>query len=121
MKFTIEVVGDVLRAEVSERETADEARQFFEAIMAEREKTGALSILIMVRDSRPLYKVEDYQLSHWIERVKAIPGLRVAGVAHERDLKSAQDYVTLLASQRDAPMRNFPSEAQAISWLREPR
>jgi len=113
--------GGVLRADLRERETMAETREFIEAVFAEREKHGVLAILIVVSESRPLFKVEEYGLSDVFERVKAIPGLRVAGVTKERDTKAAHDYITLLAKQRNAPMRNFSGEPEALAWLREPR
>ena len=110
MHLKFELLPGVLRVEVTERETAEETRQLIEGIFAERAKHGVLSVMVVTLKSRPIFKVEDYGLQAVIARVAAIPGLRIAGVATEPDLRSAHEYVTLLASQRGAPMRNFATE-----------
>ena len=121
MQVTLELLTGVLRMEIRQRETADETRQLIEALFAEREKHGVLSVLVVTRASRPIFKVEEYGLSSVISRVAAIPGLRLAAVAEDAAQRAAHDYVTLLATQRGAPMRNFASEEEALAWLREPR
>src|SRR5687767_5402057 len=121
MQLKFELLPGVLRMEISQRETAEETRQAIDAMFAEREKHGVLGILVVTNQSRPLFKVEEYGLSAVFARVMAIPGLRVAGVTADPELRGAHDYVTLLASQRGAPMRNFASEPEALAWLREPR
>lgn len=107
--------------EVRNRETIEETRELIEAMFAEREKHGALAILVVVSDSRPIFKVDGYGLGEVLERVKAIPGLRIAGVTEDAGLRASQEYVTLLAQQRGAEMRRFATEEEALAWLREER
>ena len=121
MRLKIDFVDGVLRAEIRERETAEETREIAEAIFAEREKHGALSILMPTRDSRPICKVEEYGLSKILERIAAIPGLRVASVAEDSGLHSAHQYIELLARQRGVAYRAFTREDEALAWLREHR
>lgn len=121
MQTKFELLPGVLRAEVRQRETSGETREFIETMFAEREKHGVLGILVVTRESRPLFKVEEYGLSSVLDRVAAIPGLRIAGFTDDPSLRSAHEYVTLLAQQRGAPLRHFTSEADALAWLREPR
>jgi uncharacterized protein YuzE len=121
MQLKFEVLSDVLRVEIRERETAEETREIAERTFAERDKHGVLAILMVMRDSRPIFKVEEYGLSGILQRIAAIPGLRVASVAEDAALHSAHDYVEFLARQRDTALRAFTSEKDALAWLREPR
>lgn len=107
--------------EVRNRETVEETRELIEAMFVEREKHGVLGILIVVSDSRPIFKVDGYGLNEVLERIKAVPGLRIAGVTDDPGLRASQEYVSLLAEQRGAPMRRFATEEEALAWLRGPR
>lgn len=115
------MLGDVLRVDISGRETAGETREIAEKTFAEREKHGALALLLVVRSSRPIFKVEEYGLSGIFARLAAIGGLRLAVVAEDSALHSAHQYIELLARQRGVAYRAFRDEEQALAWLREPR
>jgi hypothetical protein len=119
--LNFELLPGVLRMQVRQRETVDETRELIDAMFAEREKHGVLAILVVVSDSRPIFKVDGYGLNEVLERVKAIPGLRIAGVTDDPGLRASQEYVTLLAQQRGAEMRRFATEDEALAWLREDR
>ena len=121
MELKFDLLPGVLRMEMRRRESAEETREAIDRMFAEREKHGVLGILVVTRESRPLFKVEEYDLTSVFSRALAIPGLRIAGWTDDSATRAAHDYVTLLASQRKAPLRNFASEAEALAWLREPR
>ena len=121
MQVKFELQNDVLRVEIRQRETAKETREFAERALAEREKHGVLAILLVLKDSRPIFKVEEYGLSQLLQRIAAVPGLRVASVSDDSALRSSQEYIAFLAKQRDAALRAFASEGEALAWLREPR
>ena len=121
MRLKFEMRGDVLRVEIQERETAEETREIAEKTFAERERHGARSIAMVVRESRPIFKVEEYGLSAIFARLNAVPGLRLAVVAEDGALHSAHQYIEVLAGQRGVAYRAFRSEAEAMEWLREPR
>ena len=115
------MLDDVLRVDVRERETAEETREIAEKTFAEREKHDALSILMVVRESRPIFKVEEYGLSGIFARLAAVPGLRLAVVADDLTLHSAHQYVELLAGQRGLAYRAFRGEKEALAWLKPRR
>lgn len=121
MQLKFEVLNDVLRVEIRERETAQETKEIAERTFAEREKHGLLSLLMVARDSRPIFKVEEYGLSGILGRIAAIPGLRIASVAADSALHSSHQYVELIARQRGVAYRAFTGEAEALAWLRSPR
>jgi hypothetical protein len=118
MQVHFQLQAGVLRVEIRERETAQETRELAESVFAERAKHGALALLMYVRASRPIFKVEEYGLSRILDRIRAIPGLRVAVVTDDTALHAAHEYIELLAVQRGVSYRAFTSEAKALAWLR---
>lgn len=121
MRLKFELRGDVLRVDIQGRETAEETREIAEKTFAERERHGALAIAMVIRESRPIFKVEEYGLSAIFARLSAVPGLRLAAVAEDGALHSAHEYIEVLARQRGVAYRAFRSEAAAMEWLQGPR
>ena len=117
VQLGFERIGGVLRVDIRGRETAEQTRELAEAVFAERERQGVTAVLLRVRESRTIFKVEQYGLSGILERIAAIPGLRVAAVAEDAELHAAHQYIELLARQRAVAYRAFKSEADALAWL----
>jgi len=95
MRLTVEALPGCLRMVVSEKETSQEARTAADSVFAEQARTGLRNLLIVVRESRPIFKVEQYGLSELIEQASAIPGLRVALVSDTRELYASHQYVEI--------------------------
>jgi hypothetical protein len=119
MRYKIEPRAGYLLAEMIDRETAEETAEFLRGIMAGLAEHKANRLLISVRSSRPIYKVEGWGLSGAIETLLAIPGFRVAFIADSPEMMMAQQYIALLLSQKGIVTRNCESEADAVAWLRE--
>jgi hypothetical protein len=60
-------------------------------------------VLISIRSSRPVFRVEEWNLF----------------VADTRDIGMSQEYIVLLAQQRGLPFRAFSGEKDAAGWLLE--
>ncbi|HET7199113.1 MAG TPA: hypothetical protein VFI86_10620 [Burkholderiales bacterium] len=120
MRYTIEVREGYLRGEMVERETAAETREFGEAVHKAMLEKGLPLVLVVVRASRPIFRVEEYQLSQLLGRLGAIPGARLALVSDSRELAGAHEYVQLIASHRGMALRAFATEKAALDWLLAP-
>jgi hypothetical protein len=117
MRYTVEVREGYLRGEMVERETPEETREFGEALHAAMRDHGVGKLLVVVRASLPVFRVEEYQLSNFLKRMMLIPGAKVAVVSDSRELAAAHEYVQLIASQRGMALRAFTGEAAAVEWL----
>lgn len=117
--FLITPQGDVLRAELADRQTVEETREFLETLTQAALQHRATRVLIHVRSSRPIFKVEEYRASTYLDELARRPWLKVALVAARDDLRSAHGYVELLARQQGANLRSFSSDAAALAWLRD--
>ena len=118
MRYTIEPQdGGYLKAEMVERDTAAETAEFVEAIVGALAARKARRLLISIRDSRPVFKVEEWKLSAALEKVMSMPGLQVAFIADTREVQMSQEYIALLGRQRGLDFKSFDSEQAAVAWL----
>jgi hypothetical protein len=119
MRYTIEKKAEgYLQAEMVERDTAEETAQFVEAIVEALRAEGAPDkLLISIRHSRPVFKVEQWKLSAALDKVMSLAGLQVAFIADSRELQMSQQYIALLGRQRGLKFESFDGEAAAVAWL----
>ena len=118
LRSKIEPESDHLRAEISGRETAQETVRFLREAAGAVLKHECKRILIVVRQSRALFKVEDYSLSEYFKAMAERPGYRIALVGDSSESYAAHGYIELLARQRGLAVRAFRDEPAALAWLR---
>ena len=120
VRYTIDDKAGYLKAEMVERDTAEETAQFVEAIVEALRAHAAGKLLISIRDSRPVFKVEEWKLSAALDKVMRIPGLQVAFISDTREVQMSQQYIALLGRQRGLKFESFDSEPAAVAWLTRP-
>ena len=117
MDVEITARAGYLAVSVSERAGADDSRELLQKLIGVVQAGEHRRVLISVRRSRALFKVEDYGLSDVLTRAAGLPGLRVALVADTSELYASYQYVELLAAQKGLAAKAFRSEADALRWL----
>jgi hypothetical protein len=117
MRYTIEACDGYLRGEMLERETPQETREFGAALHAAILEKGLPRLLVVVRASRPIFRVEEYQLSELLKLVAGTAVLRIALVSDSKELAASHAYVELIATQQGLALRAFGSEEAALEWL----
>ena len=117
VRYTLEPKDGYLKAEMTERDTAAETAEFVEAIVGELQGKGGRKVLISIRNSRPVFKVEEWKLSAALDKAMRISGLQVAFVSDTRELQMSQQYIALLARQRGLKFEAFDNEPAALTWL----
>jgi hypothetical protein len=117
MHYKIEIASDHLRAELFGRETAGETHEFLTALAQEALEAGMTRVLIWVRNSRPIFKVDKYRITEFFE-LAASKAYRVALLGDSDQLRASQQYVEVLARQHGADVRAFRAEMPALRWLR---
>ena len=117
MRYSIEQQQGYLKAEMTERDTAAETAEFVEAIVVALREHAADKLLISIRKSRPVFKVEEWKLSAALDKVMSIAGLQVAFIADTREVQMSQEYIALLGRQRGLKFQTFESEITAVTWL----
>jgi len=117
MHFTFKQAQGYLRAELFGRQTVEETLEFIEALSAEARKSDSTRILVSVRNSRPIFKVEQYRISEQFRQLSNNKQLRVALLADSDEVRASHQYIEVLASQQGAKVRAFRDQARAIDWL----
>lgn len=105
-----------LRVSLQGRETPEEMRAAIGAIFAACRKHGVSSVLVSTRASRPLFKVQEFGLSGFLQEMSS--ACKVALVAETQELRAADEYMATMAQQQHLNVRAFSSEPVAARWLR---
>jgi hypothetical protein len=117
MHFTFKQAQGYLRAELFGRQTVEQTLEFVEALTAEARNSAGHRILVWVRNSRPIFKVEQYKISEQFRQLAQNRQLRVALLADSDEVRASHQYIEVLASQQGAKVRAFRDEARALDWL----
>ncbi|HWM44944.1 MAG TPA: hypothetical protein VNP36_21100 [Burkholderiales bacterium] len=117
MEYKIETLPGYIRAEMVERDTAEETAEFVQALLATLRAQAAARVLISTRKSRPVFKVEQWKLSETLEQLMGMSGVRIAFIADTREIALSQEYIALLGRQRGLQFETFDSEPAAVAWL----
>ena len=117
VEYKIEILPGYIRAEMVERDTAEETAEFVQALLSALRAQAAARVLISTRKSRPVFKVEQWKLSEVLEQLMSMSGVRVAFVSDTREIALSQEYIALLGRQRGLQFDAFASEQAALAWL----
>jgi hypothetical protein len=115
MQLRIVQETDYLRAELRGRETPEEMREALWEILAQCRRSGKSSVLIRTLASRPLFKVEEFGLSGFLEEMSNT--CKVALVADNEELRASDEYIANMAQAKRRNVRAFRSETVALHWL----
>jgi hypothetical protein len=117
MHYTFAQAQDHMRAELFGRQTVEEALSFVAALAAEARDNAATRVLVWVRNSRPIFKLDGVRVSDAFKQLAARK-VRVALLADSEELRASHQYIEVLAAQQGARLRAFRDEAGALAWLR---
>jgi hypothetical protein len=106
-----------LKAELFGRQTADETRKFLDALHAAALEHRRARILVCVRNSKPIFTVERYGISRYLE-IAFNSAYKIALMGDTPELRIAHQYIAMLAVMRGVDLRTFQNESVAIEWLR---
>ena len=108
---------DYLRAELFNRQTVEETRTFLDAVLAAAIEHRIPFVLIRVRNSVPIFTIERYGLSDYLDRAFKSK-YRIALVGDTAELRIAHQYIATIARMRGVKLRAFGDETDGIAWLR---
>src|SRR5258706_8022387 len=120
MRFSVEPRQGYLRAELSGRQTAEDMREFLHAVQAACRKHNSPKILMTLRQSRAIFKPEDYglggEMRGYVHELIS-PACQIALVGDSRELHAAHEYIEVVARQQHINARAFRDEPSALRWL----
>ena len=121
MKFSIDARAGYLYASLAGRETAEQMREFLLAVHAACGEHQSPKILMAIRQSRPVFKAEDYGLAGNMNSYAhelVTPACQIALVGDTEELHAAHEYIEMVARQQNINARAFRTESAALGWLR---
>ncbi len=121
MRYKVELLAGYIKAELQDRETAEETREFWDAVLQAMRQHDVTRVLISVRSSRAIFGVEQYGLSDAMAQLATMDQAKVAMISDSGDLASSHGYVERLARQRGLRFKAFRDEPAAADWLLSPR
>ena len=121
MKYSISTESGFLKADMLDRETAEETRIFLHAVVSAIINLRCPRVLINVRLSKPLFTVERHGVLKLLKRIASDPTHKIALLGDTVELGMSHDYVSLLGRQQGICLRSFHREAQAVEWLKDRR
>lgn len=119
MRYQLSLHPSYLKADLYQRKSAEETREFLEAVAAEGIKNEKWRVLISVHESAPIFTVEKYGLSSFIETAQKYAE-KIALVADSREVRMAHEYAAVLVRLAGVDVKTFREEAAAVAWLEEP-
>ena len=117
MGYRITLDRDVLRAELFGRETVEETKAFFQAIVSASKESRSPCILISVRSSKPIFQFERHGLIEYLRKLAVTSSRRIALLGDSAELRLSHEYVELIARQHGLNVRSFPDETAAYRWF----
>jgi hypothetical protein len=121
MLCEITVGPGYLKADLFNRNTAEETRDALAAIMAEVRKHRYSQILIAVHASRPIFKLEQSGLLEFFRQLGDMSECRIALTGDSQELRLSQQYVEAVARRHGINVRSFPSQHAALDWFKDRR
>jgi hypothetical protein len=120
VQHSIAIGPAYIKAKMVDRRTPEETKQFTDAQLAALRESGLRKLLISVRSSRAIFKVEEWNLTRVLDEMAGMEGLKVALVSDSPDLEMAHQYVTLIANLRGLAFKAFRDEQAGVEWLMTP-
>ena len=121
MVYRIAAERDYLRADLFNRETAEEALEFFEAVADSASRYRRSCILISVHSSIPVFTVDRSGFLTRFTSVGDDPAHKIALIADSRELDHSHEYFVLLGRLHGINVRHFRDEPSALEWFKGPQ
>jgi hypothetical protein len=122
MRFSIESREGYLYAALYGRDNAEQMREFLQALAAACREHNTPRILVSMRQSRAMFKPEDYGFGGAMQgyaKDLVTPACQVAVIGDTQEVHAANEYIEMVAREQGVNMRAFRDEEAALRWLRE--
>lgn len=106
---------------MSDRQTDEETREFFRAVILEYINFQHSNILLDLRSSRPIFHVKSHGFLEFFRMLADGLSCKIALLSDARELHVSHEYIALLARQQGMNVQSFRDEAAALLWLSERR
>ena len=117
MLYKIAIEPGYLKAELFNRETMGQTREFLQLVAEAAMKHGRSRVLISVRSSNPVFTVERSGFLAYFRKLSADPSHKIALLGDSEELGISHQYIELIARQHGVRVKSFREEASALRWF----
>jgi hypothetical protein len=121
MLYKITVEPKYLKAELFNRETMEETREFLQLVAAAAMKHQRSWVLICVRSSNPIFTIERSGFLAYFKKLSAEPAHKIALVGDSEELGISHQYIELIGRQHEVNVHSFKDEEAAVEWFNAER
>jgi len=118
MLYKITVEPDYLNAELFNRETMDETREFLQIVAGAAVKHRRSRVLISVHASNPIFTVERSGFLAYFKNLTVDPSHKIALVGDSVELGISHQYIEFIGRQHGIRVQSFQDEADALQWFK---
>ncbi len=117
MLYKITIEPDYLWAELFNRETMEETREFLQLVANAAMKHKRSRVLMSVRSSNPVFTVERSGFLAYFKKLTADPSHKIALLGDSEELGISHQYIELIGRQHGVNVRSFRDSAAALEWF----
>ncbi len=117
MLYKITIEPDYLWAELFNRETMEETREFLQLVANAAMKHKRSRVLMSVRSSNPVFTVERSGFLAYFKKLSADPSHKIALLGDSEELGISHQYIELIGRQHGVNVRSFRDQAAALEWF----
>lgn len=121
MLYKISVEPDHLSAELFNRETMEETREFLRIVAGAAMKHQRSRVLISVHSSNPVFTVERSGFLECFRKLAEDPEHKIALLGDSEELGISHQYIELIGRQHGVNVQSFRDQAAALKWFSAPR
>jgi hypothetical protein len=117
MLYKITIEPDYLWAELFNRETMEETREFLQLVASAAMKHKRSRVLMSVRSSNPVFTVERSGFLSYFRKLSVDPSHKIALLGDSEELGISHQYIELIGRQHGVNVRSFRDQAAALEWF----
>ena len=117
MLYKITIEPDYLWAELFNRETMEETREFLQLVANAAMKHKRSRVLMSVRSSNPVFTVERSGFLAYFREFGADASHKIALIGDSEELGISHQYIELIGRQHGVNVRSFRDPAAALEWF----
>jgi hypothetical protein len=118
MEYSFAADAEFLRVKAWGRDSDRPPSEFCAAVLRESGRTGRLRVLIELDQVFPLSPSSQYDLVDNLPKVGFTPQHSIALVHRTPVAQMANEFINVVAANRDVMVRNFVDVEGATGWLR---
>jgi len=117
MLYKVTIEPRYLKAELFNRETMEETREFLRIVADAAIKHQRSWVLICVISSNPVFTVERSGFLAYFRKLSSDPSHKIALLGDSEELGISHQYIELIGRQHGVNVQSFRDEASAVKWF----